>query len=64
MGVVVEKVGRSSVQIRYEGSVGDKPVFRGRNIAVMVDMTTFKSTPVPDWLRERFLAAREGALGQ
>jgi YbgC/YbaW family acyl-CoA thioester hydrolase len=64
VGVVVEKVGRSSVQIRYEGSVGGKPVFRGRNVAVMVDAKTFKSTPVPDWLRERLLAARERASGQ
>ena len=59
VGVVVEKVGNSSVQIRYEGSVGGKPVFRGRNVAVMVDAKTFKPTPVPDWLRERFLAAME-----
>ncbi len=29
VGVIVERVGRSSVQIRYEGSVGGKPVFRG-----------------------------------
>jgi len=59
MDVAVERVGRSSVQIRYEGSVDGKPVFRGRNVAVMVDLARFKSTPLPDWLRERFLAARE-----
>ena len=57
--VIVERVGRSSVHMRYEGSVGGKPVFRGRNVAVLVEMSTFKSTPLPDWLRERFLAARE-----
>ena len=58
MDVAVERVGRSSVQIRYEGSVDGKAVFRGRNVAVMVDLATFEPTPVPDWLRERFLAAR------
>jgi 4-hydroxybenzoyl-CoA thioesterase len=59
VGVVVEKVGNASVQIRYEGSVAGKPVFRARNTAVIVDMRTFRSTPIPGWLRERFLAAME-----
>ncbi len=57
VGVTVERMGRSSVQIRYEGSVAGKPVFRARTIAVTVDMKTFRSTPIPDWLRERFQAA-------
>ena len=35
--VIVERVGRSSVQIRYEGAVGARPVFRARNVAVVVD---------------------------
>jgi 4-hydroxybenzoyl-CoA thioesterase len=59
IGVVVEKVGRSSVTIRYEGSVGGRPVFRSVNTAVVVDMKTFRPTPVPDWLRERFEAAKD-----
>jgi acyl-CoA thioesterase FadM len=45
------------VSFRYEGRVEDKPVFRARNTAVVVDMRTFKPMPVPDPLRERFLAA-------
>jgi 4-hydroxybenzoyl-CoA thioesterase len=57
VSVGVEKVGRSSVSFRYEGRVEDKPVFRARNTAVVVDMRTFKPMPVPDPLRERFLAA-------
>ena len=57
VGVVVERIGSSSVQIRYEGSVGGRPVFRARNIAATVDMKTFRATPIPDWLRERFQAA-------
>jgi YbgC/YbaW family acyl-CoA thioester hydrolase len=55
--VTVEKIGRSSVKVRYEGSVQGRPVFRARNTAVVVDMATFKSTPLPEWLRERFAAA-------
>jgi acyl-CoA thioesterase FadM len=45
------------VQIRYEGSVQGRPVFHARNIAVVVDMKTFRPVPLPDWLRERFAAA-------
>lgn len=59
MGVAVEHVGRTSVRMRYEGSVGGRPVFRARNTVVMVDMKTFRSIPVPAWLRERLEAARE-----
>ncbi len=61
VGVAVERIGRSSVQIRYEGSVGGRPVFRARNVAVTVDMKTFRATPIPDWLRERFQAAMASA---
>ncbi|HVD76394.1 MAG TPA: hypothetical protein VNH43_02240, partial [Vicinamibacteria bacterium] len=57
ISVVVEKVSRSSVRIRYEGSVKGQPVFRAVNTAVVVDMKTFRATPVPDWLRERFETA-------
>ena len=61
VGVVVEKIGRSSVQIRYEGSVRGNPVFLARNTAVTVDMATFKAMAMPSWLRERFEAAMEKA---
>lgn len=57
VGVAVERVGRSSVQLRYEGSVGGRAVFRARHTAVTVDMKTFTPTPVPDWLRDRFQSA-------
>ena len=64
VGVVVERVGNSSVQIRYEGSVQGKPVFRARNTAVIVDMKTFKPTAIPAWLRERLQAAMEAPAAQ
>jgi 4-hydroxybenzoyl-CoA thioesterase len=56
--VAVEHLGRSSVRLLYEGAVQGRPVFRARNTVVAVDVKTFRSVPVPDWLRERFLAAR------
>jgi 4-hydroxybenzoyl-CoA thioesterase len=59
VALTVERVGNSSVQIRYAGSVEDRPVFRARNVAVVVDMKTFRPTPLPAWLRERFEAAME-----
>lgn len=59
VGVVVEKIGRSSVQIRYEGSVRGKAVFRARNVAVTVDMKTFTAMSIPGWLRQRFTTAQE-----
>ena len=57
--VIVERLGRSSVQIRYEGAVGARPVFRARNVAVVVDMRSFRPIQIPPWLRERFEAAKD-----
>jgi 4-hydroxybenzoyl-CoA thioesterase len=54
----VAHLGRSSVVLGYEAAVKGKPVFRARNTLVAVDTRDFRPTPVPDWLRERFLAAR------
>ena len=59
VAVTVEHVGRTSARIRYEGSVKGTPVFRARNTVVMVDLATFRSIPVPEWLRSRLEAARE-----
>ena len=56
--VMVERVGRSSCR-SATGSVAGRPVFKARNTAVVVDMRTFKPTPLPPWLRESF----EKALG-
>ncbi len=59
--VTVERVGRSSVQIRYEGSLARVPVFRAGNVMVAVDMATFRPTPLPEALRESFRAAMDPA---
>ena len=59
VAVVVEQIGRSSVRLRYEGSVEGQPRFRARNTVVVVDMATFRATPVPEWLRQRLEAAME-----
>jgi 4-hydroxybenzoyl-CoA thioesterase len=59
MRLFVERVGHSSVQMRYEAFVGGLPRFHARNVAVVVDMKTFEPQPLPDWLRERFVSAME-----
>ena len=59
IGVVVEHLGHTSLRVRYEGRVGERPVFVARNTMVIVDMKTFRPTPIPAWLRERFEAAME-----
>lgn len=61
VSVAVLKVGRSSVQLQYAGAVEGRAVFRAKQVAVVVDMKTFKSVPLPDWLRDRFLAAVESS---
>ena len=59
IGVVVEHVGRTSLRVRYDASVGGRAVFRARNTMVIVDLKTFRPTPPPPWLRGRFEAAME-----
>ncbi len=61
--VTVEKVGRSSVRLRYDGAVEGRPVFTGRVTSVVVNMATFRSVPLPPWLRERFEAGMAPAAG-
>lgn len=58
IGVTTEHVGRTSVRMRYEGSVLKRPVFVARNTMVMVDMETFRPTEMPLWLREKLESAR------
>ena len=57
--VTVESVGHSSLRIRYEGSVQGRPVFRARNTAVVVDMSTFRPSDIPGWLRAKLETAME-----
>jgi 4-hydroxybenzoyl-CoA thioesterase len=61
VSVVVEKVGNSSVQIRYEGAVEGRPVFKARNVMVVVDLETFRPLAIPAWLRAKFQQAMEPA---
>src|SRR3954467_8127558 len=57
--VTVERVGRTSLQVRYEASVAGQPGFKARTTAVGVDRRALKPTPLPPALRERFESAME-----
>jgi len=54
--VAVGTVGRSSIRLRYAGSVEGRDVFRAEQVGVFVELDGLKPTPVPEWLRERLLA--------
>ena len=58
ISIAFEHVGRSSVHIRYQGRVDTHLVFRAQNVAVCVDMKTFRPVPIPDDLRAAFESAR------
>lgn len=58
LAVGVERIGRTSLQLRYDASVGGRPVFQGRNVVVAVDLKSFETRPLPEWLRERCESVR------
>ena len=58
VGITFEHVGRSSARIRYEGRVNGGVVFRARNVAVCVDMKSFRPVPIPEDLRASFESAK------
>ena len=59
VAVTVERLGNTSVQMGYVGSVKGRLVFKAKNTAVVVNMRTFRPTPLPQWLRDSF----EKAIG-
>ena len=56
MSLAVERIGRSSIVFRYEGtrSSDGKLAFRVRNTQVAVDMEAWGSIPIPDHHRTAF----------
>jgi 4-hydroxybenzoyl-CoA thioesterase len=49
----VARLGRSSIDLALEGSVAGEPRLRAAWKICVIDYTNFKSTPIPDDLRER-----------
>jgi 4-hydroxybenzoyl-CoA thioesterase len=52
----VTRLGRSSIDLAIHGSVAGEPRLRAAWTVCVIDYQTFKSTPVPDDLRERMRA--------
>jgi 4-hydroxybenzoyl-CoA thioesterase len=49
----VTRLGRSSIDLALQGSVAGEPRLRVAWTVCVIDYTTFKSTPIPEDLRER-----------
>ena len=49
----IARLGRSSIEFSIRGRVGDEEKLRARHKVAMVSLETFRSTPIPDYLRER-----------
>jgi len=52
----VTRLGRSSFELALAGSVDGDPRFRVAWVMCVIDFATFKSTPIPDDLRQRMRA--------
>ena len=53
LGQAVLRVGRSSVTVIQGVFQGDRCVAKGREVLVMVETATGRSTPIPDEVRQR-----------
>jgi acyl-CoA thioester hydrolase len=57
IAVTVDRVGTSSFDLRYDASVGDRPVCTGVITYVSIRPGHHESTPIPDSLRTRITSA-------
>lgn len=56
----VTRLGRSSLDLAIQGSVAGEPRLRAAWTVCVIDYATFKSTPIPEDLRERMRAFQAG----
>lgn len=54
--LTVEKIGRSSFTLNYEGRLGDEIRLRGRAVHAFVELRQKKSVPIPESVRKRMTA--------
>jgi acyl-CoA thioesterase FadM len=52
----VTRIGRSSFELALAGSVAGEPRLRAAWTMCVIDFATFRSTPIPEDLRERMQA--------
>ena len=53
LSVVLEKVGTSSIAIRFEGRVGEELRLKANSVLVVISLETGRPVPIDDDLRER-----------
>ena len=53
LSVIPEKVGTSSIAIRFEGRVGDELRLKAHSVLVVISLETGRPVPIDDDLRER-----------
>jgi 4-hydroxybenzoyl-CoA thioesterase len=51
--LAIARLGRSSIAFDIRGRVGEEEKFLADHKVAMVSLDTFRSTPIPDDLRER-----------
>jgi 4-hydroxybenzoyl-CoA thioesterase len=57
IGVRVEKVGRTSITLRYEARRSRTTLFRAKNVVVVVDLASMSKKQLSATIRRRFEAA-------
>jgi 4-hydroxybenzoyl-CoA thioesterase len=53
IAVLPERVGNSSITVRFEGHIGDELRLKGKSVLVMIELTDGRPVPVGDDLRGR-----------
>lgn len=56
LAVVPERVGRSSITIRFEGRVGDELRLRARSVLVLIDLDNGRPVALDEDLKQRITA--------
>ncbi len=60
--VILEKIGRSSIHIVFDGSVGGEKRLRAKSVLVVIGLDTGKPQPISAALREKLEAYQSGDL--
>lgn len=61
IALILEKVGRTSITVRFEGSVGGERRLNARSVLVVIEMKDGRPAPIDDDLRQRLEAYRRRA---
>jgi acyl-CoA thioesterase FadM len=60
IAVTLEKIGRSSLTLRFDGQVAGEPRMQARSVLVVIDLGDGRPRPIDDDLRRRMEAYQAG----